>query len=594
MRARAGQYRAERVRAVRFEREGSVPPGADGSGGVRAARSAGLCVELFGAGTPRSEEPGAARFGAQGSVRGCSEPVPLGSVRRARCGAVRSRCRSVRCGAVRSRCRSVRCAGLSAGLFGAGAARFGAAARRRRRRRPRPPVSDGGGTSCGRAAAEQPEPLCGSAGRSPRRPAAPGGRQQRRRRRLQCGTGSGASPASTAGQDRAGAAAPDTSLKMAAAASCNVEEDESLKGCELYVQKHNIQQILKECIVNLCIAKPDRPMKFLREHFEKLEKEECKQLLARQKSSSQSDSHDDEVSPPPPNPVVKARRRRGGVSAEVYTEEDAVSYVRKVIPKDYKTMTALAKAISKNVLFAHLDDNERSDIFDAMFPVTHIAGETVIQQGDEGDNFYVIDQGEVDVYVNGEWVTSIGEGGSFGELALIYGTPRAATVKAKTDLKLWGIDRDSYRRILMGSTLRKRKMYEEFLSKVSILESLDKWERLTVADALEPVQFEDGEKIVVQGEPGDDFFIITEGTASVLQRRSDNEEYVEVGRLGPSDYFGEIALLLNRPRAATVVARGPLKCVKLDRPRFERVLGPCSEILKRNIQRYNSFISLTV
>lgn len=115
-----------------------------------------------------------------------------------------------------------------------------------------------------------------------------------------------------------------------------------------------------------------------------------------------------------------------------------------------------------------------------------------------------------------------------------------------------------------------------------------------MADALEPVQFEDGEKIVVQGEPGDDFFIITEGIASVLQRRSDNEEYVEVGRLGPSDYFGEIALLLNRPRAATVVARGPLKCVKLDRPRFERVLGPCSEILKRNIQRYNSFISLTV
>lgn len=42
------------------------------------------------------------------------------------------------------------------------------------------------------------------------------------------------------------------------------------------------------------------------------------------------------------------------------------------------------------------------------------------------------------------------------------------------------------------------------------LESLDKWERLTVADALEPVQFEDGQKIVVQGEPGDEFFIILE------------------------------------------------------------------------------------
>lgn len=100
------------------------------------------------------------------------------------------------------------------------------------------------------------------------------------------------------------------------------------------------------------------------------------------------------------NPVVKGRRRRGAFSAEVYTEEDAASYVRKVteqiqqvlrhsylhspshesfifatgnlskhaacfffflkvIPKDYKTMAALAKAIEKNVLFSHLDDNER-------------------------------------------------------------------------------------------------------------------------------------------------------------------------------------------------------------------------------------------
>lgn len=66
-------------------------------------------------------------------------------------------------------------------------------------------------------------------------------------------------------------------------------------------------------------------------------------------------------------------------------------------------------------------------------------------------------------------MTTIGEGGSFGELALIYGTPRAATVRARTTLKLWGLDRDSYRRILMGSTIRKRRMYDEFLSRVSIL-----------------------------------------------------------------------------------------------------------------------------
>ena len=66
-------------------------------------------------------------------------------------------------------------------------------------------------------------------------------------------------------------------------------------------------------------------------------------------------------------------------------------------------------------------------------------------------------------------MSTIGEGASFGELALIYGTPRAADVRARTQLKLWAIDRDSYRRILMGSTQKKRRMYEEFLSKVSIL-----------------------------------------------------------------------------------------------------------------------------
>lgn len=371
-----------------------------------------------------------------------------------------------------------------------------------------------------------------------------------------------------------------------------MDDEQSLKECEAYVQEHNIQQLLKETIIHLCIHRPDNPIGFLKEYFTKLDEESQVKSKAAA-SGTPLEDRDEDVNSTPSLPP-KRLQRRGGISAEPVTEDDAASYVKKVITKDYKTMAALSKAISKNVLFAHLDEDERRDIFDCMFPQKHNAGEVVIQQGDEGDNFYVIDEGEVDVFVNSMLVTTISEGGSFGELALIYGTPRQATVKAKTFLKLWGIDRDSYRRILMGSTLRKRKMYEEFLSKVSILENLDEWERLTVADSLEPVQFEDQEKIVVQGEPGDDFYMIIEGQAAVLQRRAEGEDFIEVGRLGPSDYFGEIALLLDRPRAATVVARGPLKCVKLDRQRFERVLGSCGDILKRNIAQYNSFVQLSV
>ncbi|TMS14729.1 cAMP-dependent protein kinase type I-alpha regulatory subunit [Larimichthys crocea] len=143
-----------------------------------------------------------------------------------------------------------------------------------------------------------------------------------------------------------------------ASSSTSSEEERSLRECEQYVQKHNVQQLLKDCIIQLCTARPDRPMAFLRDYFERLEKEEAQQMASQHKSSMRSDSREDEVSPPM-NPVVRGRSRRGAISAEVYTEEDAASYVRKVIPKDYKSMAALSKAMEKNVLFAHLDDNER-------------------------------------------------------------------------------------------------------------------------------------------------------------------------------------------------------------------------------------------
>ncbi|PAV89252.1 hypothetical protein WR25_21219 [Diploscapter pachys] len=308
----------------------------------------------------------------------------------------------------------------------------------------------------------------------------------------------------------------------------------------------------------------------------------------KEQGRTQDQPDEDDIMIEPPK---RATGRRTGISAEPIKEDDT-EYKKVVIPKDDATRQSLEAAMSKNLLFAHLEDDEQKTMYDAMFPVEKSAAETIIEQGEEGDNFYVIDKGVVDVYVNNEYVLTINEGGSFGELALIYGTPRAATVKAKTDVKLWAIDRLSYRRILMGSVMRKRKMYDEFLSKVQILADLDKWERANVADALERCDFEPGTHVVEQGQPGDEFFIILEGEATVLQKRSDDAPFEVVGHLSSSDYFGEIALLLDRPRAATVVAKTHLKCIKLDRARFERVMGPVREILKRDVSNYNSYVKL--
>ncbi|EYC42410.1 hypothetical protein Y032_0532g3041 [Ancylostoma ceylanicum] len=385
-------------------------------------------------------------------------------------------------------------------------------------------------------------------------------------------------------------------------------EEAQLAQCQAYVQRHNIQQLVKEAIVALCIHKPENPVLFLKEHFDKLNEQRTEEAGRNQETQD-----DDDIMIEPPK---RTGGRRTGISAEPIKEDDT-EYKKVVIPKDEATRKSLEAAMSKNLLFAHLEEDEAKTMFDAMFPVEKQAGETIIEQGEEGDNFYVIDKGVVDVYVNNEFVLTINEGGSFGELALIYGTPRAATVKAKvshytifrlnfilsatlhaissffkTDVKLWAIDRLSYRRILMGSVMRKRKMYDEFLSKVQILADLDKWERANVADALERCDFEPGTHVVEQGQPGDEFFIILEGEANVLQKRSDDAPFDVVGHLSSSDYFGEIALLLDRPRAATVVAKTPLKCIKLDRARFERVMGPVREILKRDVSNYNSYVKL--
>jgi len=183
----------------------------------------------------------------------------------------------------------------------------------------------------------------------------------------------------------------------------------------------------------------------------------------------------------------------------------------------------------------------------------------------------------------------------FGELALMYNVPRMATVKAKTDGLCWGMDRVAFRTILMEYSIRKRQMYEQFLEAVPLLASLTPYERATVADALEPCKFEDGDVIIRQGELGDMFFIIEEGEVIVTQTRSIyggnsiGGKPIELLRLSRGNYFGEIALITDKVRAANVISVGPARCLAMNRKDFTQLMGPCSDILKRNITSYKSY-----
>jgi cAMP-dependent protein kinase regulator len=75
-------------------------------------------------------------------------------------------------------------------------------------------------------------------------------------------------------------------------------------------------------------------------------------------------------------------------------------------------------------------------------------------------------------------------GEAFGELALLYNAPRAATIKAKVDCQLWVLDRNTFNHIVKDASMRKREKYEDFLKSVKLLQNMDHYERSKLADAI--------------------------------------------------------------------------------------------------------------
>ncbi|CAM9335494.1 unnamed protein product, partial [Sphacelaria rigidula] len=199
-------------------------------------------------------------------------------------------------------------------------------------------------------------------------------------------------------------------------------------------------------------------------------------------------------------------------------------------------------------MFMHLDKQQTNQVKDAMFLVEHQPGDVVIRAGDAGDNFYLIDQGTFEVFikkgdteakVRNPCVKTMGSGESFGELALMYSTPRTATCKAVSKSRLWALDRISFKVILQATTTARRAQHKSFLERIPILEQLTEYEILTIADALVEDSYKDGDVICTQGEVGDAFYIIKKGSASVIQTDAMGE-LTEVAHLDDGSYFGEV------------------------------------------------------
>lgn len=285
------------------------------------------------------------------------------------------------------------------------------------------------------------------------------------------------------------------------------------------------------------------------------------------------------------------RSRRTSVSAESITPIKR-EYEKISSPKTEDEKTFIHKCVENNFLFKNLSEEQYDEVVNSMEQVKVKSGTEIIKQSGIGDFFYAVQSGAFDVYVSKdgnppEKVGSYSSGGTFGELALMYNAPRSATVVATEDSVVWALDRFTFRRILLESANRKRDMYKDFLKEVPLLNFLDSQERHKIADALESVAYNPGDVVIRRGDVGENFYIIESGIVSVMCPDESGVER-EISVLHKGDYFGELALLNDKPRAATIIAKTRLKCATVGKQAFQRLFGPIVDVIRRNASDYSN------
>ena len=341
----------------------------------------------------------------------------------------------------------------------------------------------------------------------------------------------------------------------------------------------------------------------------------------------------------------RLNNKRISISAEVYgIHNKQRQFKPKKIQKTNEQISRIKTIILSSFIFSALDTKDLNIVTDSMEEIKVKAGDIVINQGDDGNCLYIVEKGELDCYKsfsiqnqqynsdkylqlnNGNnqgkqsnsyfsmnansnqgsssslqnktskqqsapvYLKTYTSGDAFGELALLYNTPRAATISAKTDAILWSLDRETFTHIVKASTQQKREKNKEFLKHVDILSNLGEDELLQILDSIKPGVYHKGDYIIREGEMGDVFYILEEGTCVALKTIEPGKAPIEVKQYTLGEYFGERALIKGEPRYSSIVATSETVIVlSLDRFSFNRLLGPIEDLLKRNIEKYKTY-----
>lgn len=304
--------------------------------------------------------------------------------------------------------------------------------------------------------------------------------------------------------------------------------------------------------------------------------------------------------PEPPPPPAGDKARRGSVSSESHNKDAKVDLSKvPVVPKSDEQKAVIHGIIAENILFKSLDKKAKETIVNAMSEKTVKSGEFVITQGEAGDFYYIVDSGTFECFVKmegfeapGKLVMTYSHGQAFGELALMYNAPRAATVKCKDDAVLWAVDRETFRMLIMSMMIEKRKRLEASLKEVQLLKPLGATEIGGLADMCEDVYFKTGDLIIKEGATGASFYILLEGSAIAFQKDSSGAKVTVMDyKLG--DYFGELAILgTGSPlrRASIEVTSTDCHCVQISEAVFSRMLLRFRTEMEEHAKSYSAHV----
>ena len=212
----------------------------------------------------------------------------------------------------------------------------------------------------------------------------------------------------------------------------------------------------------------------------------------------------------------------------------------------------------------------KSEMSDVMALEEFSEGEFVIRQDEEGDKFYIVDQGSLHVQVDGEFVAELAQGFYFGERALIHNDVRNASVVATSYTTCFSIDRQSFQQFF--ASLQHAWNFS-LLRKVAVFVSLTDEQILKLAKEMKQVSFPTGTRIFNAGDEGDAFYIVEDGSCSIIDCRGNAITTCTKGQC-----FGEMALLHKAERKASVVAMDNVQLLKCGVSTFEKFLGDLKDL----------------